>query len=266
LVAIKRGTDECARMCQRMMDDGYCVVSLSESQFDDIGNMYDVGGKFLSQDAEKKNEHLDSKNEGMGYVDIEGIRDFIKLRVTGDRQNQFPSHPPDFKEKFSTAHSLLANIAWTLYLELVHFDPVKSDPLSRQDDVLSALKECLDDMASTSHIRYYLPPASSTTSPGGLRDVCDEHTDTGILTLILCSKVPGLQVWDRKNNRWAEIEKELIEKYKSKNPREHLVVCIMGEKIRMFANSPSLVPTLHRVMVADGVERSSLLYFMDTAK
>lgn len=34
------------------------------------------------------------------------------------------------------------------------------------------------------------------------------HTDTGILTLIICSDVPGLQVWDHINGGWIEVEKK----------------------------------------------------------
>lgn len=44
-----------------------------------IVDMYDVGLKFLSQDKEQKNVHLDPKNENLGYIDVEGLRDFIKV-------------------------------------------------------------------------------------------------------------------------------------------------------------------------------------------
>ena len=42
--------------------------------------MYTVGSLFLAQDKELKDIHADPKKETMGYVDIEGTRDFIKVQ------------------------------------------------------------------------------------------------------------------------------------------------------------------------------------------
>ena len=68
------------------------------------------------------------------------------------------------------------------------------------------------------------------------------HTDTGILTLIICSDVPGLQVWDIHNNKWLEVEKLF-------NPGEDMFV-IMGRKMELFAlqSPPVLCSTTHRVV------------------
>lgn len=79
-----------------MMQDGFCVVAFEDNDFNTIESiitripffylshlmivdMYDVGLKFLSQDKEQKNVHLDPKNENLGYIDVEGLRDFIKV-------------------------------------------------------------------------------------------------------------------------------------------------------------------------------------------
>jgi isopenicillin N synthase-like dioxygenase len=83
------------------------------------------------------------------------------------------------------------------------------------------------------------------------------HTDTGILTLIICSDVPGLQVWDTKNDEWLEVEKIV-------NPMEDMFV-VLGRKMQLFAqDQPSvLMPCTHRVALPLNTERSSLLYFLD---
>lgn len=44
--------------------------------------MYNSGAEFMKLDKEAKNLHLDPKNENVGYVDIEGTRDFIKVNIT----------------------------------------------------------------------------------------------------------------------------------------------------------------------------------------
>ncbi len=41
--------------------------------------MYKVGAQFLTADENHKKEHLDPKNENLGYCNIEGVRDFIKV-------------------------------------------------------------------------------------------------------------------------------------------------------------------------------------------
>jgi len=83
------------------------------------------------------------------------------------------------------------------------------------------------------------------------------HTDTGILTLIICAEVPGLQVWDSVNKKWLEVEKLVT-------PREDLFV-IMGRKCELFSTvkeSP-FKATTHRVALPLNTERNSLLYFVD---
>lgn len=41
--------------------------------------MYNVGAAFLLQDKSVKNFHADPKEENLGFVDIEGVRDYIKV-------------------------------------------------------------------------------------------------------------------------------------------------------------------------------------------
>eukprot|EP01119_Soliformovum_irregulare_P023477 TRINITY_DN8196_c0_g1_i2.p1 TRINITY_DN8196_c0_g1~~TRINITY_DN8196_c0_g1_i2.p1 ORF type:complete len:175 (-),score=35.49 TRINITY_DN8196_c0_g1_i2:26-550(-) len=83
------------------------------------------------------------------------------------------------------------------------------------------------------------------------------HTDTGILTLIICADVPGLQVWDIQSNRWIEVEKVF-------NPHTDMFV-IMGRKMQFFSAQESSIfkATTHRVALPLNTERTSLLYFVD---
>jgi len=336
---IQRDTPETSQFYQHMKEDGFVVISLQD-HYEDIQDIYEVGKTFLQADKEVKNVHLDPKDENLGYVDIAGVRQYIKLRITGDRNGNWPTQPPEFKEKLLIGSHILHDVAWKLFIELLHLSDQEPTRLSEPfgDDVLLSLNECVKQMSSLSVIHYYpqiaeerSPSPSPSTSPTpsprptrsyslsssplastssssasnsprpstsvstprstqsrsslsmpfsafletispsprsvdkasyGLRDVCDEHTDTGIFTIILCSQVAGLQVWDRKYNDWLPVEKVLLETYKKEG--ESLAVCIMGEKIGLFTDV--LNATLHRVMIQPNKERQSLLYFMDTAK
>jgi len=268
---IQRGSPESTQLYQHLRDDGFVIVSLKD-HFKEIEDMYEVGQSFLQGDKESKEVHLDPKDENLGYLDIAGVREYIKLRITGDRIGKWPAKPSDFKEKYEKTSQALHDVAWKVFIEALHLSQLEPGRPSKpfEDDVLQSVKECCTQQSSISVIHYYLSQnqeTSTTPTPDdkssyGLRDVCDAHRDTGILTIIMCSQVAGLQVWDRKNNDWLQIEKLLIDNFKK--PDEHLAVCIMGEKISLFADS--LTATLHRVMVQPTVERYSLLYFMDTAK
>eukprot|EP01113_Clastostelium_recurvatum_P033590 TRINITY_DN4458_c0_g1_i1.p1 TRINITY_DN4458_c0_g1~~TRINITY_DN4458_c0_g1_i1.p1 ORF type:complete len:153 (+),score=8.94 TRINITY_DN4458_c0_g1_i1:224-682(+) len=152
---------------------------------------------------------------------------------------------------------------------------------------MESIKSCTSEMSSLSLIHYYVPTSMTTSSSPApsspphtdtciqrAREVCDSHTDTGILTFIVCSRVPGLEIWDSHHNVWLNVERDII-KYKEENDlaldhhhHRHIIMCIMGEKIGMFtgASADQLRPTRHRVVVDHSISRTSLLYFMDTAK
>jgi len=85
------------------------------------------------------------------------------------------------------------------------------------------------------------------------------HTDTGILTLISCSDVPGLEVENRDNGEFLEVEKIYAE-----TARRDLFV-IVGRKIEFFSRNqpPMFKATVHRVMLPYNIERNSMLYFVD---
>jgi len=245
------------------------VLTLEEGESRKIDDMFEAGKNFLAQESKDKTSHLEPKGENMGYVEVEGVREHIKLRINGDRKGAWPEAVPGFKDTYDTASNLLSSIAWNVFIELTKYAELNPKAHFRElsAEVLRDLKECTSERSAIAVIHYYTPENSThdNATTCKLVDVCDEHTDTGILTLILCSEVAGLQVWDRKKKDWMEIENNLIEKYKSQYPNQKFIMCILGEKAGLFTGSEALKPTLHRVMMKSTTERYSMLYFMDTA-
>eukprot|EP01089_Gocevia_fonbrunei_P001631 TRINITY_DN11513_c0_g1_i1.p1 TRINITY_DN11513_c0_g1~~TRINITY_DN11513_c0_g1_i1.p1 ORF type:complete len:281 (-),score=49.62 TRINITY_DN11513_c0_g1_i1:8-850(-) len=86
------------------------------------------------------------------------------------------------------------------------------------------------------------------------------HTDTGLLTLISCSFVPGLQVLDRASGAFLDVEKIA-------DPGKDLFI-IMGRKITQLSTNHSglFIPTTHRVVLPPNTERNSILYFQDVGQ
>jgi len=67
-----------------------------------------------------------------------------------------------------------------------------------------------------------------------------DKRDTGLLTVIACSKVPGLQIYDRMLGCYVDVEP-------MGRPWKDLIV-FMGEKIPLFSASSLFPATKHRVV------------------
>mmetsp|Transcript_8844 Transcript_8844/g.10925 ORF Transcript_8844/g.10925 Transcript_8844/m.10925 type:complete len:157 (-) Transcript_8844:16-486(-) len=145
-------------------------------------------------------------------------------------------------------------------------------PVSELDEI----KECLEERASLSVIHYFpasvdeaadfineAPNAKDLCEQSNMLEVCSQHKDTGIFTLIMTSNVPGLDVYDNKLQAWIPLE-TLIQQHRDP-PNTEIMVLLMGHKAPLFLGA-KCQPTLHRVTVKKAVERPSFLYFMDTAK
>ena len=85
-----------------------------------------------------------------------------------------------------------------------------------------------------------------------------KHVDTGLMTLITCSDVAGLEVLDRKTNKYFYPENTF-------DPKKHIFV-IAGRKMELFSWKSVIKPTWHAVRIPLETERNSLLYFMEIQK
>mmetsp|Transcript_51570 Transcript_51570/g.85449 ORF Transcript_51570/g.85449 Transcript_51570/m.85449 type:complete len:231 (+) Transcript_51570:378-1070(+) len=86
----------------------------------------------------------------------------------------------------------------------------------------------------------------------------DKHVDTGLMTLITCSDVAGLEVLDRKTNKYFMPEQIF-------DSTKHIFV-IAGRKMELFTWKKPVNATWHAVKIPLQFERNSLLYFMEIQK
>eukprot|EP01126_Amoeba_proteus_P018043 TRINITY_DN1899_c0_g2_i5.p1 TRINITY_DN1899_c0_g2~~TRINITY_DN1899_c0_g2_i5.p1 ORF type:complete len:143 (-),score=31.38 TRINITY_DN1899_c0_g2_i5:518-946(-) len=112
-----------------------------------------------------------------------------------------------------------------------------------------AIQEFLSTKSSVSGIHYFPLQIS--------KEVCDEHTDTGLLTFITKTHQPSLELWDRMVDRYAKIE-QMVE--------EDCVVVFLGEKIPLFSQNKSWKATPHRVRMEPGPGHISIAFLLDIAK
>lgn len=257
---------------QSLQTRTFATFALTESS--DIDSLHhlvrDINTIFKSKEEEK--ETLVSEEGNIGYVKT-STREFLKLRQSDidtikEKVNQFDD------TNASKSLEILARIGWNCFNELNKINTKTPLP----EDELKDLQECLAERASLSVIHYFpaeisegeeyikeLPNAKDICGhkPSNSFEVCSQHKDTGIFTLILTSHVPGLEVYDAHLRAWIPLEK-LIQPHRD-SPKQEIMILMMGHKAPLFLGK-QYEPTLHRVIVERGIERPSFLYFMDTAK
>jgi len=177
------------------------------------------------------------------------VREYLKLRIS-DEESYWPKFPLDFRDHFTKMYDFMHELAWACLITLANNKLKNNNPLLTTQQ-LSAIKDFAYKKSNISIIHYY-PIASSSN-----KIACAEHRDTGLITLLVSSNVPGLQIFDNFTKSYNEIEKILP---------EYSVVVMVGQKIPNYSSSTEFNGTLHRVMTESGVERSSMAFLLDVAK
>jgi len=197
--------------------------------------------KKYAQPEELKGDHI-------GYRENANIKEYIKLR--------FPEGRDCFGEPFSNVFTFLKQITWTLFLHLAKYpnpNPnAKRKYLMDIQDVVT-IKEFTELMSSVSLINYY-----KIDDTDEIHYPSSAHQDTGLLTLVVCSGVAGLQIYDKQTDTWMAMESNF-------EPRNYVFV-FMGEKISLFSGCEQFVATTHRVVIKKSQCRMSMVFLLDVGK
>jgi isopenicillin N synthase-like dioxygenase len=222
------------------------VVMISEK-------LTQVSSAYLAQDLDTKKKNLEKDGNNLGFVHINNVREYIKLRPS-DAEYLWPTYPPDFKSVFDEFFKIYSQIAFSSFDILAEF--VEPNPENPQEALpfikpghVDAIKEFLQEKSSVSIIKYF-----ELKEPA---EVCADHTDTGILTFITRTYHPSLEIWDKKEQKFVKIE-ELLQAGD--------VIAFIGEKIPLFSCSDKMSATPHRVKMCPGSERISIAFLLDVAK
>jgi isopenicillin N synthase-like dioxygenase len=247
----KKGTTE---LCDAMMRHGFVVLRDDDEGVNKIRDCRAQVSQFFDSPKEEKLKHevfvesvAGKRRVNRGYIP-QDQKEFFKMRLI-DGEEAFPAQKGLFRS-FSAAMNHMHDVA------RCSFEKLALGPGDGQrwvtDDTLENTGPFRERGSSLSVIRYF---DMSQKREEEEHVPCDAHYDTGILTMILLSEVPGLQVENRETKEWIPIEKV---------GRPGDFALIMGRKIDLLAKKEvGLQPTYHRVQIPSNVVRHSILFFYD---
>jgi len=247
---INRKKSVASKFCDELRLKGYACLKVDPATVQISENMTKAALEYLNQSIEVKNNNLEQDRNNIGFVQIPKVREYIKLRPQ-DSPELWPQHPPNFGEVYSKFFEWYSSLAIACFEQLAQWVDEKEKfprPLIREDD-REAIREFLNEKSSISMIKYY--PLDEP------KEVCDEHTDTGILTFITRTHRPGLEMWDKSIQKFIKIE-ELT--------KVGDIIVFVGEKVPLFSRSLKFCATPHRVRLPPGPERLSIAFLLDVAK
>jgi len=235
--------------------------------------MLKIRGKNEIWSSRKKNDSPDVlpvKLKNQGYIYIKGVKEFLKLKPN-DPDEAFPPNPTELKTTYPVLYNKLLELLMFTLNEICQVKaPTDGGPYF-EEKLIETVRQYSKRDSSVSLIHYFGNDYNDFQSDNkkkedienteefhieGIKYPSGTHTDTGIMTLITCAEVSGLQVWDRKTEKFLEVEKMF-------DPIADMFL-IVGRKMNLFARKDKLFePTTHRVALPAGTERSSLLFFMD---
>jgi len=218
--------------------------------------------QFFREKSPQEKSNLDSEYENLGYV-LGSTREFLKWRMP-DIPWLLEQSDVLTQQEAEDICQTMENIGWKCMTGLLG----QHNPHGLKDAELQDLQQCVHERASISSIHYFPAERSEVTErstasvPDKHFEVCGEHQDTGIFTIVVTSSVPGLEVYDTHLQKWRCLEEEI---QGLRSDSEDILVVMMGHKAPLWFGE-NYHPTIHRVVIPEGKERPSLLYFMDTAK
>jgi len=249
-----------------MEQQGFAVLTMDETLKSDVLN-YLAGVKtFFSQDSASKLQlssqtELMKKNEG--YLLVAEIKEYLKLK----KPHPKIPYPENFSELFDKCFDSFFKLSDKCF-EILATDTNSEGQPYMKTELFQAIRSRTKDRSSISVIHYFPRNAPKEgeekthydrdqEGTEGVNVPSKEHTDTGVLTFILCSRVPGLQVQNKSTGEWTPVE--------ILNDPESDLFCIMGNKMEIFSaeKEAKYKSTVHRVILPYGIERYSILFFVD---
>ncbi len=219
-----------------------------------IGSTFAAARRFFDADAAVKDAVRRDATNPMGYNDREltkrrrdhkEVFDFLDPDDTrADGHNRWPGGVDDFRETMATHFSACSEMAArtvTLVLDALELPRSLADA-HRGERTMSSMR--------LNH--YTMGDPVQTDDRESLADLGDvalgQHTDSGVLTLLIQDEVGGLQAYSEEHG-WIDVE-----------PRAGTIVVNLADCMQVWTNDRYRA-ALHRVLPMTTSTRMSVPYF-----
>eukprot|EP01118_Nematostelium_gracile_P003016 TRINITY_DN1345_c0_g1_i1.p2 TRINITY_DN1345_c0_g1~~TRINITY_DN1345_c0_g1_i1.p2 ORF type:complete len:347 (-),score=93.09 TRINITY_DN1345_c0_g1_i1:100-1140(-) len=280
---------------QNLIERGYTVIEIPPEVSDLYSRFHSVFEEFSRTDNEHKQKYATlydkssfSPNQFHGFSVVAGLKEQFMLRACGEGTNI--TTPAEYKIGEQTAD--MGTIGMQLYEEL--------DLICRKYEREVLKKLGLDENAADKILDPIYKKGGNTTR--GENDIChtdyvlpgfisssmmdnfhykhtsqpkdqDEkfhnnhasHSDSGLMTVVVVTDEPGLEVFDQKEKVWIALE-QLLHKYlKETSMKSHrnFATIFWGDSY-VYLKAPGLRECMHRVAAAPK-ERYSVVFKQRTS-
>jgi len=274
-----------------LINRGYALVHLDESAqslYSDFHIAFEEfsalpkseKGKFASLQFEPS-QH--SPNQLHGYSEIKGLKEQFMMRLCGEGSDLiFPNTGAGGIDFGIAGVQLLENMDLAcrkIARRCLTFLGENPDDV---DDILDPVSKigfpakrngrtCTSNYVPKNYISSSIMDnfhysAHSHEKTNQFRNNHSSHTDSGLLTMVIITDVPGLEVYDSVLERWVAIEQlvhESLALADGEKPHRKFAVLFWGDSV-VYLRAPKLRPCLHRVANCKD-ERFSIVYKQRTA-
>ena len=209
-----------------------------------IEKMWEEASRFFNQSTKAKRKVYRTESIPLGYYDreltkrkrdLKEVFDYMQPRSDGSDRNQWPERQPHFYEamdRFFLEASLVAERTLKLVYRALAGEGINELPMPEGDP-----------RTSTVRLNYYpfIDPLSDDEkdTAANLGDMAlHQHTDPGVLTLLLQDMIGGLQTLSKKDG-WIDVV-----------PEESSIVVNLGDSLQVWSND-NYRAAVHRVVPMD---------------
>ena len=227
-----------------LINRGYCVVELNQETTDNYTKFHTVIEQFFNLKPQEKQKYamlqfeeaLNSPNQCHGYSKVSNLKEQFMMRCIG-KNTQFVD---DDKDQYIFPEGSFGKYGQQIYQSL----DLKSRELAKEtmrklgklpksvDDVLDPINEIHPNIndniiqdgkhtfstfmpneyisSSIMDNFHYFPPSHEKHEK--FYNNHASHTDSGLMTVVICTDEPGLEIFDQKTNQWVQIE-ALMQQY-----------------------------------------------------
>lgn len=240
------------RSFQTLISRGYCVVEvpcLTQQLYNTFHQGFEAFSKSpiehrLPFATIQFEQDFNSPNQFHGYSEVSSLKSQFMMRNKGRSGIPLPM-PEEIADVGSRLYDALDNLCREVAHKVVSLgfglsplevdellDPVQLPPEYISSSILDSFYYRQDATAETQE-RFFNNHAS--------------HTDSGLLTVVVCTDEPGLEVLDPILGCWVALE-TCLHAYAQKVGRSHREFAILfwSDSVA-YLNLPQLKPCLHRV-------------------